>query len=113
MVSAIRTTGSRAAMHPPTPWTIPPTAMPELAARPAAIPQENRTRDIQRSLKNAGFYAGAIDGKMGPLTREAVKEFQRVHGLTDDGIVGKKTWAKLSQYATLSSSEPSAAEILK
>jgi len=71
------------------------------------------TREIQQALKNAGFYQAAVDGKMGQLTKDAVKEFQRVHGLTDDGVVGKKTWAKLSAYTTLSSGEPSAAEVLK
>ena len=60
------------------------------------------TRDIQQALKNAGFYQGAIDGKMGSQTHEAVKEFQRVHGLTDDGVAGKQTWAKLHVYLDLS-----------
>ena len=86
----------------------------EGSAKSAAVSSiKPTTREIQESLKNAGFYQGAVDGKMGPATREAVKEFQRVHGLTDDGVVGKKTWAKLSAYATLSSGESSAAEILK
>ena len=35
------------------------------------------------------------DGIFGPLTEEAVKEFQKNNGLTIDGIVGAKTWAKL------------------
>ena len=35
------------------------------------------------------------DGKFGPLTEEAVKEFQTAHGLVADGIVGEKTWAGL------------------
>src|SRR5574344_2434615 len=35
------------------------------------------------------------DGKFGPLTEEAVKEFQKAHGLGADGIVGEKTWAAL------------------
>lgn len=35
------------------------------------------------------------DGIFGPLTKEAVKEFQKSNGLTVDGIVGAKTWAKL------------------
>ena len=56
------------------------------------------TREIQQALKNAGFYQGAVDGKMGPQTKDAVKEFQRVQGLKDDGTVGKQTWAKLSAY---------------
>ena len=75
------------------------------------------TREVQQALKNAGFYQGAIDGKTGPLTRAAVQEFQRVHGLTDDGVVGKQTWAKLRAYTDLSSASPSgevnAAEPLK
>lgn len=73
------------------------------------------TREVQQALKNAGFYQGSVDGKTGPVTREAVKEFQRVHGLTDDGVVGRKTWAKLKAYADLSASsgELSAAEPLK
>ena len=74
------------------------------------------TREIQQALKNAGFYQGEIDGKMGPLTKDAVKEFQRVHGLTDDGTVGKQTWAKLGAYSDLSSvasSDATAAEVLK
>lgn len=32
------------------------------------------------------------DGQFGPLTQGMVKNFQRANGLTDDGIVGPKTW---------------------
>ena len=73
------------------------------------------TKEIQQALKHAGFYQGAIDGKLGPQTREAIREFQRVHGLKDDGIVGKQTWAKLGSYGDLSagSGELNAAEVLK
>ena len=73
-------------------------------------------REIQQALKNAGFYQGSVDGKMGPMTREAIKEFQRVHGLPTDGVAGKKTWAKLSAYADLSAGggkDVNAAEALK
>ena len=56
------------------------------------------TRDIQSSLKNAGFDSGPIDGKMGPKTRQAIKDFQKSKGLVPDGVVGPKTWASLSKY---------------
>jgi len=55
-------------------------------------------RQIQTALKNAGFYEGAIDGKLGPQTRAAIKEFQKTHGLKVDGIVGKHTTTELNQY---------------
>lgn len=35
------------------------------------------------------------DGIFGPLTEEAVKEFQKSKGLTVDGVVGARTWAAL------------------
>ena len=91
-----------------------PPAAPELA--PASPPSmKPSTREIQQALKNAGFYQDPIDGKMGPSTRNAVQEFQRVHGLVDDGVVGKKTWAKLRAFADLSGQhgEANAAEVLK
>jgi peptidoglycan hydrolase-like protein with peptidoglycan-binding domain len=68
------------------------------------------TREIQQALKNAGFYEGSVDGKIGPKTRGAIKEFQRVHGLKDDGVVGRQTWTKLSSYTDLSSGGTSAAQ---
>ena len=36
------------------------------------------------------------DGIFGPLTEEAVMEFQKGNGLVVDGIVGDKTWALLT-----------------
>jgi peptidoglycan hydrolase-like protein with peptidoglycan-binding domain len=72
------------------------------------------TREIQQALKNAGFYQGSVDGKLGPQTRSAIREFQRVHGLADDGVVGRQTWSKLRAYAELSGGgELSAAETIK
>ena len=53
---------------------------------------------IQTTLKNAGFYSGTIDGKIGKKTREAIKEFQKANGLKADGIVGKQTWYRLQKY---------------
>ncbi len=55
-------------------------------------------KKIQTALKNAGFYSGTIDGKIGKKTKEAIKEFQKANSLKPDGIVGKQTWARLQKY---------------
>lgn len=59
------------------------------------------SKKVQQALKNAGFYTGSIDGKIGPKTREAIRAFQAQNGLKADGVAGTQTWAKLaSLYST-------------
>lgn len=53
---------------------------------------------IQQALKNAGYNIGAIDGKMGRQTRDAIRAFQKANNLHADGRVGKKTWVLLKEY---------------
>ncbi|MCK5287869.1 MAG: peptidoglycan-binding protein [Candidatus Omnitrophica bacterium] len=55
-------------------------------------------KQIQQALKKVGFYQGAIDGKIGPKTKEAIIKFQKFKGLKIDGIVGKRTSAELNKY---------------
>lgn len=72
------------------------------------------TKETQQALKNAGFYQGEIDGKLGPQTRAAIRDFQRTNGLSVDGKVGRQTWGKLAAYASASSGTArSAAEPIK
>ena len=82
--------------------TIPPTAAaPQVAATKAPVTQgaaQDRGKDIQKALKNAGFYSGAIDGKLGPKTKKAIEAFQKAKGLKADGRVGSKTWSELEKY---------------
>lgn len=50
---------------------------------------------LQRSLAEAGYAVGKIDGIFGSETLSAVRAFQSDHGLTPDGKVGKLTWAAI------------------
>jgi hypothetical protein len=52
-------------------------------------------KQVQKALKELGLYRGRIDGDFGPMSRDAVLTFQRLHGLKVDGIVGKNTWDHL------------------
>ena len=79
----------------------------EISSDAATTTAENRT--IQTKLKRWGYYTGNVDGIYGPLTKEAVKYFQRKNGLSVDGIVGPKTAAALGM--TLSSSSSSSSSI--
>ena len=54
---------------------------------------------LQTALKNAGYYNGAIDGKIGSGTKDAIRRFQADNGLKTDGVSGRNTWAKLKVYA--------------
>lgn len=51
--------------------------------------------EVQKRLKKWGYYTGNVDGINGPLTISAVKRFQKKYGLTQDGIVGRLTAAKM------------------
>jgi N-acetylmuramoyl-L-alanine amidase len=52
-------------------------------------------REIQRRLKDWGYYFGAVDGYYGKQTEDAVIWFQIKHRIRIDGIVGSQTAEKL------------------
>ena len=52
----------------------------------------------QVALYRYGFYRGEIDGIAGPMTRRAIRNFQRSRGLKPDGVVGMKTRAAFGRY---------------
>ncbi|MBU1125792.1 MAG: peptidoglycan-binding protein [Candidatus Omnitrophica bacterium] len=54
--------------------------------------------EIQRALKESGFYRGKIDGKVGQQTTHAIVAFQESKGLKADGIIGNKTWDRLREF---------------
>ena len=52
-------------------------------------------KELQRRLKEWGYYNGAVDGIYGKGTVEAVKKFQQKNGLKADGIAGIETYKAL------------------
>lgn len=50
---------------------------------------------LQDALRTAGYYHGPTDQDFGPLTRQAVVDFQHAKGLYSDGVAGKDTHTKL------------------
>jgi lipid-binding SYLF domain-containing protein/peptidoglycan hydrolase-like protein with peptidoglycan-binding domain len=61
---------------------------------------------VQTALRDQGFDPGPIDGKMGPQTRSALRQFQRQNNLTASGQIDAETRAALG----LDASSPEAAD---
>ena len=78
-------------------------ASKELMPLPPQGPYKPTDIEIQTALKNAGFYSGSIDGKIGPKSKKAIEDFQSANGLKADGKVGAKTWEALGKYLNVAS----------
>jgi len=55
----------------------------------------DQVRAIQQALKDQGHDPGEIDGKMGPKTQAAVRDYQQKQGLKATGQLDAETSAKL------------------
>ena len=80
LVSAPPASPRTASPPPVSPPTAPPVASPALqmpsTAPPSPVPlTPDEIRELQGSLKAAGFNPGAIDGTIGRQTRSAVREY--------------------------------------
>lgn len=57
-------------------------------------------KQIQKSLREAGFHPGPVDGILGPQTRSALKSFQRANYLRGDGLINERTLKALDNPGT-------------
>ena len=85
-----------------------PTKTPKPTATVAIPEQSLRSGDsgddvktVQKRLKELGYYKSNIDGKMGRMTVNALKAFQKDNKLEDDGVAGKATYALLFSDSVL------------
>lgn len=60
----------------------------------------NQVKQVQQKLKQDGDYTGAVDGKLGPKTAQAVKQFQQQNGLQQTGSLDDQTLSKLGLEQT-------------
>jgi N-acetylmuramoyl-L-alanine amidase len=58
----------------------------------------DQVKKLQTWLKENQFYTGDIDGNFGVDTENAVKDFQKVVGLREDGQVGEYTLLAMEQW---------------
>jgi len=63
---------------------------------------------VQKALTLLGHDAGAPDGKDGPTTQHAVREFQARLSIKIDGIVGPQTRQSLMDELQKKSGDPAA-----
>ena len=61
---------------------------------------------LQERLHALGYYSAEIDGLFGNATQDAVVAFQKVNGLSADGMVGQKTFAALWDSGVLPAPSP-------
>jgi len=58
---------------------------------------KDRRKDLQKLLRARGYNISAIDGKIGPNTRKAIRAFQSRVGLVPDGFATKALLDRLRQ----------------
>ncbi|MBQ8082379.1 MAG: peptidoglycan-binding protein [Clostridia bacterium] len=93
--TATPTSKTKAATNPPAYRTVtnPPVGSDYITLRmgDSGAP----VKQLQEALKKAGYFKGTVDSKYGASTYEAVKEFQKVNGLTQNGVANRTTLNKL------------------
>jgi peptidoglycan hydrolase-like protein with peptidoglycan-binding domain len=99
--------------QPEPPAPNPPSAGPEFPGYLLKLGQNGENiRLMQEYLNKLSTKYPSIpyltaDGKFGPATQQAVIAFQKLFGLSPDGIIGKQTWDRIvSEYNSLSTEGP-------
>jgi hypothetical protein len=59
------------------------------------MPPDQVIANVQASLQQQGYYHGEVDGLIGPLTRGAIADYQRDHGLYTTSTVDQPTLQSL------------------
>jgi hypothetical protein len=59
------------------------------------LPPDQVIANVQSALQQQGYYRGEVDGTIGPLTRGAIADYQRDHGLYTTSTIDQPTLQSL------------------
>ncbi len=59
------------------------------------LPPDQAIANVQSALQQQGYYQGEVDGLLGPLTRAAIANYQRDHGLYITSAIDRPTLESL------------------
>jgi hypothetical protein len=59
------------------------------------LPPDQVIANVQSALQQQGYYQGDVDGLVGPLTRNAIADYQRDHGLYVTSAIDQPTLQSL------------------
>ena len=59
------------------------------------LPPDQVIANVQAALQQQGYYRGDVDGLIGPLTRGAIADYQRDHGLYTTSTIDQPTLQSL------------------
>jgi hypothetical protein len=59
------------------------------------LPPDQVVANVQAALQAEGYYQGEVDGLLGPLTRGAIADYQRDHGLYMTSAIDQSTLESL------------------
>jgi peptidoglycan hydrolase-like protein with peptidoglycan-binding domain len=65
---------------------------------------DEKVKAAQQALKDKGHDPGSIDGKMGPKTQAALRDFQKAEGMEATGRLDMKTMQSLGMEGGKTSS---------
>jgi peptidoglycan hydrolase-like protein with peptidoglycan-binding domain len=90
---------SSQAAQPSQSYTAAPNYNPPAQTAPmqqAPAPTVDTIRDAQKTLQQDGIYHGRVDGRWGPTTQAAVRDFQQQHNMNASGQLDQDTLAALN-----------------
>ncbi|MEQ8195851.1 MAG: peptidoglycan-binding domain-containing protein, partial [Rhodospirillales bacterium] len=91
LVGALCGGGNALAANDPAQFSSRATFLPEAFEIIDSIPTKKAiVLKIQEALQKIGLYKGAVDGQYGPATRDAIRSYQKLHGMKIDGRITEK-----------------------